>query len=68
MMNERFTDIESRLTWQEDTLNALNSTVAEQAAKIDLLQQQIIHLKSLIDDLADVQSGGEGHHAPPPHY
>ncbi|MFS0826118.1 SlyX family protein [Pseudomonas phoenicis] len=60
-------ELETRQAFQDDTLQALNEVVFEQARQIERLQQQMAHLLKRYDDLVG-QLGSEGDEAPPPHY
>ena len=64
------TDLQHRVTFQEDMLQALNRTVAEQDASIRQLQKQIQLLSEKLTDVANnvEQSGHGGEEAAPPHY
>ncbi len=63
-------DLQHRVTFQEDMLQALNRTVAEQDGTIRQLQKQIQLLSEKLVDVANnvEQSGNGGEEAPPPHY
>lgn len=66
-MEARLTELESKLAFTEDLLDALNQTVVRQQAQIDLLQAQ---LRLLHQQLKDVQ-GAEPRNLReeiPPHY
>jgi SlyX protein len=64
---DRLTELESKLAFAEDLLNALNRTVASQQTQIDLLQEQLRLLNRQIKDVqtADARSPRE---EIPPHY
>lgn len=66
-LEQRIADLETRLAFQEDTIQALNDVLVAQQAAIDRLQAQ---LKILARRQEDMQSGigVEGDEAPPPHY
>ena len=66
-MEDRLTELETKLAFAEELLDALNQTVARQQAQIDLLQEQ---LRMLYQQIKDVQ-GAEPHGVReeiPPHY
>ena len=67
---DAITDLQHRVTFQEDMLHALNRTVAEQDGIIRQLQKQIQLLSEKLVDVANnvEQSGNGGEEAPPPHY
>ena len=60
-------DLQSRLVFQEDAIDHLNKTVAEQAAQIDILQQQVRYLHDQIKQVSEQQSQTGGVEIPP-HY
>lgn len=66
-LDSRMADLEARLAFQDDTIQALNDVLVEQQRAIDRLQAQ---MGMLARRQADLQSrvGGEEDEAPPPHY
>ena len=66
-LEERINDLESRLAFQDDTINTLNDVLVAQQRQIDRLELHIAALTKRHEDLA-------GHlemqvqEAPPPHY
>ena len=60
-------DLQSRLVFQEDAIDHLNKTVAEQASQIDILQQQIKYLHDQIKQVSEQQSESSSVEIPP-HY
>ena len=68
-MESRLTDVEVKLAFQDDLLEALNQTVADQQRRIDLLQDEIRilyqQLKSLQPSMLEAMAEDE---PPPPHY
>lgn len=66
-MDERVTELESRLAFQDDTIQALNDVLVAQQRVLERLQLQI-------EALAKRQEEGSGSfemnedEAPPPHY
>jgi SlyX protein len=65
-MDERFIDLEMRISHQEDVIDELNKTVYQQQNRIDLLEEAI-------SVLARRLAGGGNHdtilaHEKPPHY
>ncbi|TJZ77600.1 SlyX family protein [Chitiniphilus eburneus] len=67
-MENRLTELEIKLAFQDDLLDALNDTVARQQQQIDTLQAQ---LRELYDMVRGLESGA-GRRPPaeeiPPHY
>lgn len=69
-MQDELIELQSKLSFQEQTLFELNSALVSQQQQIDSLQLQI---KLLEDRLAEVEgqalpASGEGQHEKPPHY
>lgn len=66
-LEEQIIELQSRVTFQEDTLNELNEVLVAQNAQIDLLRQQ---LRALSEQYRDLKLQGHEPAAdqPPPHY
>ncbi|MBS0309305.1 MAG: SlyX family protein [Proteobacteria bacterium] len=64
---ERFIDIEIKLTRQEDLVDALNQTIYRQQQKIDELETLCTALARHVGALRDAASAGSGNEKPP-HY
>ncbi|MHB1621095.1 MAG: SlyX family protein [Sulfuricella sp.] len=68
MTEDRFADIEIKLTHQEHVVEELNQVVCQQQKKIDHLEAicaaLIRHVKELSDGAAEQRTTNE----PPPHY
>jgi SlyX protein len=65
-LSERIDALETRLTFQDETIETLNKTITAQWQQIDALTRQIAHLGERLQ-------AAEGHAAdvanePPPHY
>jgi SlyX protein len=67
-MNESIMDLQTRLAFQEDSIDAINQIVVIQQNEIDLLKREIIQLKGVVDDFRDSQGDGNGGTELPPHY
>lgn len=67
MDDARLTDLEVKVAFQDDLLDALNLTVTRQQQQIDLLQEQI---RVLYQQLRSNQPGNDpsAGHEIPPHY
>ena len=63
---DRIDTLESRLAFQDHTIEALNKTVTEQWAKIDALTRQLVALGERLQE-AESQMPGPTNE-PPPHY
>lgn len=68
-MEQRLTEIETKLAYQEDLVQALNDIVATQQHKIDQLEKAC---RGLIDHFTDMSDVVKSMQAPedeaPPHY
>ena len=65
-LGERIDLLETRLAFQDDTIETLNKTITEQWLKIDALTRQ---LASLSERLQEAESRVPGAaNEPPPHY
>ncbi|WP_448682434.1 SlyX family protein [Pseudomonas nicosulfuronedens] len=66
-LENRVTDLESRLAFQDDTLQTLSDVVYEQERVIERLRLQMQALLKRLEDLQG-QVGVAEDDAPPPHY
>ncbi|MFO1388562.1 SlyX family protein [Cellvibrio sp.] len=69
-LEDELVELQTRIAFQEDTINQLNQVITKQDADIIQLQQQIRLLAKRIDELALAQVGGgeEITDERPPHY
>lgn len=66
---ERITELESRVAFQEDTLDQLNNMVATQEIELERLKRMIKILSQQLKNLTiDGTSGTAENEPPPPHY
>ncbi len=65
-LSERIDALEIRLTYQDETIETLNQTIAAQWLKIDALTRQIAELRERLQD-AEGNAPGPANE-PPPHY
>ena len=65
-LTDRIDTLESRLAFQDHTIETLNKTVTEQWAKIDTLTRQFVALSEQLRE-AESQMPGLANE-PPPHY
>jgi len=63
---DRIDALETRLTFQDETIEALNQTITAQWLKIDALTRQIASLSERLEQ-AEAQAPGATNE-PPPHY
>ncbi|AZZ44776.1 hypothetical protein C1896_07520 [Pseudomonadaceae bacterium SI-3] len=66
-LEQRITDLEARLAFQDDTIQTLNDVLVAQQRTVDRLQAQLGMLARRQEDLQS-RVEGEGDEAPPPHY
>ncbi|WP_433736867.1 SlyX family protein [Pseudomonas putida] len=66
-LEERVTDLESQLAFQDDTIQALNDVLAAQQKAVERLQLQIAALLKRQEEMAGQFESFE-EEAPPPHY
>jgi len=65
-LNSRVDALESKLMFQEETIETLNKTITEQWLKIDALTRQV---SSLSERLQEAEANAPGAaNEPPPHY
>jgi len=66
-MNERITELETQLAFQDDTINELNRVVTDQQTQLNSLRDKIclLHKKLLSWSESVVQHDDN---QPPPHY
>jgi len=67
-MDARLTELEVKLAFQDDLLEALNQTVAQQQQQIDLLQAEIRVLYQQMKSLQPSHMAEAADEPPPPHY
>nr|WP_249790019.1 MULTISPECIES: SlyX family protein [Bradyrhizobium] len=65
-MSERIDTLETRLAYQDDTIETLNQTITAQWKQIDRLTRQITELNARLQD-AEANAPGPVNE-PPPHY
>ncbi len=66
-LEQRVTDLESRLAFQDDTIQALNDVLVEQQRVVERLQLQMAALLKRQEEMVG-QYGSFEEDAPPPHY
>jgi SlyX protein len=65
-LGERIDLLETRLAFQDETIETLNKTITEQWLKIDALTRQLANLNERLQE-AEMRSPGAASE-PPPHY
>jgi SlyX protein len=64
-LGERIDALETRLTFQDETIETLNKTITAQWLKIDALTRQLAHLN---ERLLEAEAHAPDASEPPPHY
>jgi len=69
-LDERLIELETRVSYQEGTLQQLNEVVTEQDSYIQSLQVQVQSLAKKLEEMSQVidQPTGKVGNEPPPHY
>lgn len=67
-MENRLVELETRVAFQEHTLQELNAVVARQQQEILHLRRELDALRSQVRALAPTLVAGRGEETPPPHY
>jgi SlyX protein len=67
-MENRLVELETRLAFQDNTLQDLNTVVVRQQREIDALTREIETLKAQIRTLAPELVASRAEEVPPPHY
>lgn len=67
-MEERITDLEIRLTHQDDAMEELTRVVLVQEKELKRLNKEIEQLKAMLKDVAVSAVASEAEETPPPHY
>jgi SlyX protein len=65
-LSDRVDALETRLTFQDETIEMLNQTITAQWLKIDALTRQVVALSARLEQ-AEAQAPGATNE-PPPHY
>jgi SlyX protein len=65
-LSDRIDVLETRLTFQDETIETLNKTITAQWLKIDALTRQITNLTERLQE-AEANAPGAANE-PPPHY
>ena len=67
-MQERLTELESRIAFQDDTIQKLNDVVVSQQEQIDKLESDLKILVEQVRTLTPENIASESEETPPPHY
>jgi SlyX protein len=64
-LSDRIDVLETRLTFQDETIEALNKTITAQWQQIDALTRQLAELR---ERLQEAEANAPAANEPPPHY
>lgn len=67
-MQERLTELEVRVAFQERTIQELNDVVTRQQQEIDRLARELASLKDQLHTLEPSPVANRDEETPPPHY
>ncbi len=67
-LTSRIDNLEARIAYQDETIEALNRTVVEQWARLDAALARIRQLEARIREVQVSAIRDPGDEAPPPHY
>ncbi len=67
-MSDELLELQTQLSYQDDSVQQLNDVVTRQQGEIDILRRELNILKTQIKELNSSSSGSEGDNVPPPHY
>lgn len=67
-MENRIIDLESKLAFQDETINELNEVITDQQNQLDQLREEIRLLGLRLTSVADSSNVSEEKEPPPPHY
>jgi SlyX protein len=67
-LENQLIDLQTRFAFQEDTLQALNDVVTDQARHIEQLQALLRQCQQSLEEMREQSQSGEIIEAPPPHY
>ena len=67
-MEDRIVDLESKLAFQDETINELNDVITNQQRQLDVLREEIRLLNLRIVSLAESSVNPDEKEPPPPHY
>ena len=67
-MENKIVDLQSKLAFQDETINELNEVITDQQNQLDQLREEIRLLGLRIASVAESSSVSEEKEPPPPHY
>ncbi|MDQ6997054.1 MAG: SlyX family protein [Mariprofundus sp.] len=67
-MQERLTELETKISYQEHTIAELNDVVTRQQCQIDQLEKHVKQLQAHLKQSANPEIARPEEEMPPPHY
>jgi len=67
-MENKIIDLESKLAFQDETINELNEVITDQQNQLDQLREEIRLLGLRIANVAEASNVSDEKEPPPPHY
>lgn len=67
-MENKIIELQSKLAFQDETINQLNEVITDQQNQLDQLREEIRLLGLRIASVAQSSTGTEEKEPPPPHY
>jgi SlyX protein len=67
-LDNTLSDLQTRLTYQEDDIKQLNRALLRQQQEFEALRREVARLKELVAELAPSPVGTAADEPPPPHY
>ena len=67
-MENKIIELQSKLAFQDETINELNVVITDQQEQLDQLREEIRLLGLRIASVAESSSTSEEKEPPPPHY
>ena len=67
-MEDKIIDLQSKLAFQDETINDLNEVITDQQNQLDQLREDIRLLNLRISSVAESSNVSDEKEPPPPHY
>lgn len=67
-MENKIIDLQSKLAFQDESINQLNDVITDQQNQLDALREEIRLLSLRIASMAEASNVSEEKEPPPPHY
>ncbi len=67
-MENKIIDLQSKLAFQDETINELNEVITDQQQQLDQLREEIRLLNIRVSSVAESTNVSEEKEPPPPHY